>query len=268
MLSSWNTCNGLTDLGEKVVRWCFEFGMIVDINHCTPMARSRVYEIADEMGVRCRVIASHAGVYSEHADQYNLEDWEIEWISGNGGVVAVILMNYWLAPYHTELGLNEISNTIRHVVKVGGIDAVSIGTDFDGFTDPPDEIEDMRSLPTLTMRLASEMKGVGEQMYSDEEIKKILGGNALRVLLEGWDNGGLEVMAKKRERRDDKDDKKDDRRNFKLDKIAAVTEKAKAVAVKRKWLVFLIGIALSAYLIFSGGGGGGVLNGIKSMIGF
>ena len=186
MLSSWDSCKGLTHIGESVVRRCFELGIIVDIAHCTPIARSRVYEIADEVGAKCCVIASHTGCYSINSDQYNLEDWEIKWIAGNGGVVAVILMNYWLTPHHSELGLNEVSQTIRHVVDVGGIDCVALGTDFDGFTDPPDEIEDMRSLPNLTSRLASEMKSVGVPQYSDKELSKFLGENSKRVLLEGW----------------------------------------------------------------------------------
>ena len=97
-------------------------------------------------------------------------------------------MNYWLVPHHTNLGLNEISSVIRHIVDVGGIDCVSLGTDFDGFTDPPDEVEDMRSLPNITMRLASEMQGKGSYKYSDEDISKFLGENSKRVLFEGWRN--------------------------------------------------------------------------------
>ena len=188
MLSSWNSCNGLSELGEVVVRRCFELGMIVDICHCTPIARSRVYEIADEMNSKCQVIASHVGAYVKNPDQYNLEDWEIKWIANNGGLISIILMNYWLVPHHTNLGLNEISSVIQHIVDVGGIDCVSLGTDFDGFTDPPDEVEDMRNLPNITMRLASEMQGKGSFKYSDEDISKFLGENSKRVLFEGWRN--------------------------------------------------------------------------------
>ena len=65
------------------------------------------------------------------------------------------------------------------MVKVAGIDAAAIGTDFDGLTDPPDDLKDMADLPNLTQRLIAEE-------YSDEDIKKILGGNALRMLRQGW----------------------------------------------------------------------------------
>ena len=55
-------------------------------------------------------------------------------------------------------------------------------SDFDGFTDPPDDLKDASQLPRLTQR--SLVAG-----YSPEDIQKILGGNALRVLMEGWKEG-------------------------------------------------------------------------------
>ncbi len=186
MLESWDTCKGLSYLGEVVVRKCFELGIIVDVCHCTPLARAKVYEIAEQEGAECQVIASHVGAYGVHSDQYNLEDWEIKWIADHGGVVSVILMNYWLAAHHSKLGLNEFSEVVRHIVDVGGEDCVSLGTDFDGFTDPPDEVPDMRELPALTMRLASETADGGVVRYDDGQLHKFLGGNALRVLSEGW----------------------------------------------------------------------------------
>ena len=62
-------------------------------------------------------------------------------------------------------------------------------------------------------------------------------------------------------------DKKDDKRSYKLEKIKEVSNKALAVAAKRKWLVFLIGIGLVAYFVISSGGlggGGGIMVKIKA----
>jgi membrane dipeptidase len=56
---------------------------------------------------------------------------------------------------------------------------VGIGSDFDGFTDPPDDLKDASPLPQLTQRLLAEG-------HSPQAIRKILGGNALRVLKDGW----------------------------------------------------------------------------------
>jgi membrane dipeptidase len=119
------------------------------------------------------------GAYSINPSPYNLKDWEIRRIADTGGVVAVIFMNYWLMPNETRRGLNFIAHTIEHFVNVGGIEHVAFGSDFDGFNDPPDDLKDASELPKLTQRLIAED-------YSIDKIKKILGGNTLRVLREGW----------------------------------------------------------------------------------
>ena len=65
------------------------------------------------------------------------------------------------------------------MIKVGGEEYAGIGTDFEGFTDPPDEIVDTSQLPRLTQYLLS-------TGYKEETIKKFLGANALEILLKGW----------------------------------------------------------------------------------
>lgn len=72
---------GLTPIGEKVVRRMLHLGMLIDLTHCTPAARNRVYQIADEVDANYRVIASHVGVQAINPDPMNLADWEIEWIA-------------------------------------------------------------------------------------------------------------------------------------------------------------------------------------------
>ena len=72
--------------------------------------------------------------------------------------------------------------------------------------------------------------------------------------------GGLEERrnAARLEKKEDKKEKTSDKRSYRLEKIKELTAKAYAVATKRKWLVFLIGIALVAYLVISSGGFGGL----------
>jgi microsomal dipeptidase-like Zn-dependent dipeptidase len=171
-----NLTLGLKAFGEQVVEKMVELGMILDIAHCTPPARKRIYDI---VGSRLPLIASHVGAYEINPSPYNLQDWEIKKIADTGGVVGVIFMNYWLMPHETKRGLNFIAQTIKHLVDVGGIDHVGIGSDFDGFTDPPDDLKDVSELPKLTQRLLAEE-------YTGEQVAKIWGGNALRVLREGW----------------------------------------------------------------------------------
>ena len=167
---------GLKEFGEQVVEKMVELGMILDVAHCTPPARKRIYDI---VGTRLPIIASHVGAYEVNPSPYNLQDWEIKKIANTGGVVGVIFMNYWLMPHETKRGLNFIARTINHLVNIGGIEHVAIGSDFDGFTDPPDDLKDASELPRLTQRLIAEG-------YDKEQIARIWGGNGLRVLGEGW----------------------------------------------------------------------------------
>jgi membrane dipeptidase len=175
-----NMALGLRDFGASVIERMIELGIVLDIAHCTPVARLQIYDI---VGQRTPLIASHVGAYAINPSPYNPTDEEIKTIADGGGVVAVIFMNYWLMPHETKRGLNFIARTINHFVNVGGVDCVAIGTDFDGFTDPPDDLKDASELPKLTQRLIAEG-------YNQDQIEKIWGGNALRVLREGWGKKG------------------------------------------------------------------------------
>ena len=125
------------------------------------------------------IIASHVGAYEVNPSPYNLQDWELKKIADSGGVVGVIFMNYWLMPHETRRGLNFIARTLEQFVNAAGIEHVAVGTDFDGFTDPPDDLPDASLLYRLTQRLLAEQ-------YTPEQIVKIWGGNVLRVLRDGW----------------------------------------------------------------------------------
>ena len=71
--------------------------------------------------------------------------------------------------------LEDVVAHIDHAVKIGGIDAVGIGSDFDGVFCTPRGLEDVSKFPNLTRALL-------EKGYSAEDIRKIYGGNTLRVM--------------------------------------------------------------------------------------
>tara|TARA_R110000765_G_scaffold106595_2_gene197181 strand:+ start:14048 stop:15100 length:1053 start_codon:yes stop_codon:yes gene_type:complete len=179
LMEGWDMTKGLSELGEEVVGRMLDLEMIIDICHCTPVARKRIYEIAEGRGVKGGVISTHTGVFEINPNPYNLADWEIRWMADNGGCIGVIFMNYWLSPIDTGLGMKYIERTINHLITVGGENVAAIGTDFDGFTDPPDEMVDVSQMPRLTRYLVA----LG---YSDEVIGKVLGGNAMSTLKRGW----------------------------------------------------------------------------------
>jgi membrane dipeptidase len=66
--------------------------------------------------------------------------------------------------------LTAVVDHIEHVIAVGGIDAVGLGTDFDGIPDPPDDFGDYSKLTKLTEELL-------RRGHSDADVKKIVGEN-------------------------------------------------------------------------------------------
>jgi membrane dipeptidase len=171
---------GLTHFGEEVVERMMELGMLIDIAHCTPPARQRIYDI---VGDRAPLIASHVGAFDINPDPYNLKDWEMRRIADSGGLIGVIFMNYWLMPRESDRGLNVITQTLQTFFNAAGEDHIGIGTDFDGFTKPPSDLINAAQLPRLTQRLLAEG-------LSEHQVKKILGDNAMRVLRQGWGKKG------------------------------------------------------------------------------
>ena len=170
---------GLMPLGVRVVQRMIDLGMLIDLSHSTPVARQQIYELCDASGKRVPLLATHVGAYEINPSPYNLTDWEVKRIARDGGVVGVIFMPYWLMPKESGMGLNFVSRTIAHFVNVGGEDVVGIGTDFDGFATPPEDLYNAEQMPRLTQRLLIDG-------HSEARVKKILGGNALRALREGW----------------------------------------------------------------------------------
>jgi membrane dipeptidase len=167
---------GLGPLGPPVIEEMLRLGMIVDLTHCTPRARREAYRIC---GTRRPLVFSHVGVQPLADDPMSPTEDEIRTIASTGGVIAVIFMNSWLGEHESKNGLDAIVSTIRRITEVGGIDTVAIGSDFDGFTDPPDDLADISQMPKLTQALL-------DAGIAGAEIEKILGGNMIRVLREGW----------------------------------------------------------------------------------
>ena len=169
---------GLTDTGKAIVDRMVELRVIPDITHCTPVARQQIY---DRVRGGIPLIASHIGVQPMNDEKYNLDRSDVDAIVASGGVVGVIFMPYWLDRTHPGPGLDAIWRTMEqlHDWSGGSWEHVAIGTDFDGFTDPPDDCRNSGALPQVREML--EQKGLGRA-----EVEAILGTNARRVLRDGW----------------------------------------------------------------------------------
>jgi membrane dipeptidase len=209
--------NGLTDFGRQVVRELNRLGVLVDISHVSDktfydaLAASQAPLIASHSSCRalCNVprnmsdemiralaakdgtiqINYHVGFLSqEYADAYRARLDEIEAAKdkaekhcGQNQACQLeeddrVNLEFIRSGKLPHVGWEKIVEHIDHVVKLVGADHVGLGSDFDGAT-MPEGLEDCSQLPRITAALVK--KG-----YSDEDIRKILGGNLLRVLAE------------------------------------------------------------------------------------
>ena len=169
---------GLTEVGKAVVKRMAELRMVPDVTHCSPVSRREIYEL---VGDEIPIVASHTGVQALNDVPVNLGREDVEAITASGGVVGVIFMPYWLESSHPGPGLDAIWHTMKQVDEWSGGNwrHVGIGTDFDGFTDPPDDCHSAAELP----RVRDILEGNG---LSQGEVEAVLGGNARRVLRDGW----------------------------------------------------------------------------------
>lgn len=185
-----NTELSITAIGEEVIRKILDLGIVVDLTHCAPKARDRIFEINNNIRP---LIFSHVGVRKffnniefPNDNLMNPSDEEILKIKDCNGVIGVTFNNYWLTGkeeeslFHFEPGLDYIYKTIEYIKEItGSYEYVALGSDFDGLTDPPDDIKDCSKFPDLINFLLD--KGI-----STFNVNKITGENILRVLREGW----------------------------------------------------------------------------------
>jgi microsomal dipeptidase-like Zn-dependent dipeptidase len=116
------------------------------------------------------VLVSHTGVKGTCNNPRNLSDSELRAVAKTGGVVGIGLWE--TASCGTDP--HAAARSIRYAVQIAGIDHVGLGSDFDGAVIEP---FDSSGWPLLTDALLQEG-------FSDELIRKIMGENAVRVLLD------------------------------------------------------------------------------------
>jgi membrane dipeptidase len=203
---------GLSEFGKKVVEKMNELGMIVDVSHLGEKAFWDVVKVTKKP-----IIASHSSVYKLCPHYRNLKDEQIKAIAQTGGVVFVnFYAEYIDSTFNTKRKkleekykaqfdsirvlyehdqnayrrarrqlmqkiaeelrppLDVLIDHIDYIAKLVGVDHVGIGSDFDGISITPLEMDDVTFLPNITKKLL-------ERGYSTDDVKKILGGNFLRV---------------------------------------------------------------------------------------
>lgn len=156
---------GLTDFGVQVIKRMDEVGMLIDVSHLGETSFWDVLETSKNP-----IIASHSNVYSINPHYRNLSDEQIKAIAKSGGVIQVSF-------HETFLGgstLQKVFDHIDYIKNLVGVDYVGIGSDFDGGINPPSELADVTMYPNLTKKML-------EEGYTQDDVRKILGLNFLRV---------------------------------------------------------------------------------------
>jgi membrane dipeptidase len=163
--------NGLTDFGKEVVREMNRLGMMVDVSHVADKTFWDALETS-----RAPIIASHSNARAIANVPRNMTDEMIVALAKKGGVIQV---NFNCAFVTTEkpphATIADVVAHIDHIRRIAGIDALGIGSDFDGISCSPVGLEDVSKYPNLTRALL-------EKGYSASDIRKIYGENLLRVM--------------------------------------------------------------------------------------
>lgn len=159
---------GLSDFGVKVVKRCFEIGIIPDISHCSFEGAAMTLELAKEYAKP--IIASHSDAYSINPHTRNLKDSDFLDISRLSGLVGINLCPAHLSQ-NESADINDIMKHIEHFLALGGENTLAMGGDLDG-TDLPEGFSGIRDI----YKIADEMQKLN---YSTEITEKILYKNAL-----------------------------------------------------------------------------------------
>jgi membrane dipeptidase len=206
---------GLTAHGRDIVREMNRLGMFVDISHVSDSTFFDAVAVSSDP-----MIASHSSARALNSHRRNMSDDQLRAVARNGGVVNVNFYSVFIDPrflaqsdsiaravdLETRAALAQpgadsasiraaaerkndaavralprpplsiLIDHIVHIARVAGIDHVGIGSDFDGVGGLlPAAMDDVTRLPLIAQALL-------DRGYSEQDVRKVLGGNMLRVM--------------------------------------------------------------------------------------
>lgn len=164
------TGSGLTLFGKQVVAEMNRLGMLVDVSHISTAGFWSVIETSTEP-----IIATHSNAKSLCSHPRNLNDEQIKALAQNGGLAGITFAGQFLEEDWRNACIESVYKHIDYMLNlIGNDDHIGFGSDFDGISHPPYNIQGVQDYKPLIEYLS--------KYYSDETINKITHQNVINLL--------------------------------------------------------------------------------------
>lgn len=164
------TGSGLTHFGKQVVAEMNRLGMLVDVSHISTAGFWSVIETSTKP-----IIATHSNAKSLCSHPRNINDEQIKALAQNGGLAGITFAGQFLEEDWRNACIESVYKHIDYMLNlIGNDDHIGFGSDFDGISHPPYNIQGVQDYKPLIEYLS--------KYYSDETINKITHQNVINLL--------------------------------------------------------------------------------------
>ena len=164
------TGSGLTLFGKQVVAEMNRLGMLVDVSHISTAGFWSVMETSTKP-----IIATHSNAKSLCSHPRNLNDEQIKALAQNGGLAGITFAGQFLEEDWRNACIESVYKHIDYMLNlIGNDDHIGFGSDFDGISHPPYNIQGVQDYKPLIEYLS--------KYYSDETINKITHQNVINLM--------------------------------------------------------------------------------------